>query len=324
MTIMQNRRTFIKSAATLSAAGALLPASAWESLFDGAKRPKIGIQLFSLPKMLDKDFVGAIKMLAGMGYKELELFGPYPFSAASVQASWKSIGAMLGFSGSGYFGRTQQEVKSILKDHGMTTPSAHTDLETLLKYMDKLGEAAQILGHKYVVLPAIPEDRRKTLDDYKRVADDFNTIGENAKKVGLKFAYHNHGYGLQPVNGQSPFQLILERTDPKLVYLEMDIFWSTAGGIDPVEYLKKYPNRYRALHLKDMREKKRFSGDGSNMQQWMELFPYMASAGDGVLDLKSIVHTAQSTGVKHYFVEQDLVANPEVALQRSIDFLKKA
>lgn len=320
---MQNRRNFIKNTAALSAA-ALAPAWAWESLFDQTgKRKKIGIQLFSLPKLLEKDFVAAIKMLANMGYKEVELFGPYPFSAPAAQASWKAVAPMLGFSGSGYFGKTMQEVKSILKDHGISTPSAHTDLETLLNHMGKLGEAADVLGHRYVVLPAIPEERRKTLDDYKRIIADFNTIGENAKKVGLKFAYHNHGYGLKPVDGQVPFQMVVEQTDPKLVFLEMDVFWTAAGGIEPVDYLKKYPNRYRALHLKDMREKKRFSGDGSNVGQWMELFPYMASAGDGVLDLKNIVQTAQANGVQHYFVEQDLVANPEVALKRSIDFLKK-
>lgn len=316
---MQNRRNFIKTAATLSAA-ALTPAWVFE---EAGKISKIGIQLFSLPKLLEKDFAGAVKMLAGMGYKELELFGPYTFSAPAAQASWKAVTPMLGFSGSGYFGKTIQEVKSILKDNGLTTPSAHTDLETLLHHMDKLGEAANVLGHKYVVLPAIPEDRRKTMDDYKRIADDFNTIGENARKVGLKFAYHNHGYGLQPVNGQIPFEYLVEQTDPKLVFLEMDIFWTAAGGADPIAYLKKYPNRYRLMHLKDMREKKRFSGDGSNAAQWVELFPLMTTAGDGVLDLKNILTTAKSVGVKHFLVEQDMVANPETALKRSIDFLKK-
>lgn len=321
---MQKRRTFLKQTALLSATATLSPASVWENLFESdKKKQKIGIQLFSLPKMLDKDFLGGVKMLAEMGYKELELFGPYPFSAGSAQTSWKAAAQMLGFSGSGYFGRSMQEVKTILKDHGLTSPSAHTDLDTLISHMGRLGEAADVLGHKYVVLPAIPEDKRKTIDDFKRMAEQFNTIGANAQKVGLKFAYHNHGYGLKPINGQSPFELLMSLTDPKLVFLEMDIFWTTAGGIDPVAYLKKYGSRYKALHIKDMKEKKQFSGDGGSVPQWIELFPYMSSCGDGVLDLKSIVQTAKDNGVKHFFVEQDMVANPETALKRSLDYLKK-
>jgi sugar phosphate isomerase/epimerase len=287
------------------------------------KVKKIGIQLFSLPKALDKDFVGSVKMLAQMGYKELELFGPFPFSDAAAIEGWKQAGKMLGFNGSGYFGKTPQEVKTILDDNGLTSPTAHTDFATLANNMDKLGEAAHVLGHQYVVLPAIPDDKRKTLDDYKRTAEAFNKIGENAKKVGLKFAYHNHGYGFKAMDGTMPFDFLMEQTDPNLVFLEMDIFWTAAAGIDPIAYLDKYGKRYRLLHLKDMKTKKTFSGDGGNMGQWMELFPSMTTAGDGVMDLAGIIKKAQSLGIKHYLVEQDMVAQPEIALKRSFDFLKK-
>jgi sugar phosphate isomerase/epimerase len=71
-----------------------------------------------------------------------------------------------------------------------------------------------------------------------------------------------------------------------------------------------------------MKQKKTFSGDGGNSEQWIEMFPYMTTAGSGVLDLKAIISQAQASGVKHFFVEQDMVANPEVALKRSLDFLK--
>ncbi len=315
------RRTFLKNSLLATAA---LPTShqILQMLQSGMKLKKVGIQLFSLPKMLDQDFLGGVKMLANMGYKELELYGPYPFSAQSNQERWKFLAPMLGFSGSGYFGRTIQEVKQILKDHGLTAPSAHTDLDTLLNHMDKLGEAAQTLGHKYVVLPAIPDERRKTLDDYKRVADDFNKIGENAQKHGLRFAYHNHGYGLSPMNGQVPFELLMAQTDPNLVFLEMDIYWTSAGGIDPLAYLDKYNKRYKALHIKDMKEPKRFAGDGGDAPQWMALFPYMCSVGDGVLNVANIIKKAQSVGVEHFFVEQDMVAQPEIALKKSIDYLR--
>jgi sugar phosphate isomerase/epimerase len=283
---------------------------------------KIGIQLFSLPKLLEKDFRAAIKILSQMGYSEIEMYGPFPFSANEAKESWNRVTPSLGFSGSGYFGLKAEEVKKIFKENKISTPSIHTDLVTLQKNMNELGEAGHTLGFEYVGLPAIPPDKRKKLDDYKRMADEFNSIGESAKKVGLKFSYHNHGYGLKEMEGKIPLSVILENTDPTLVFFEMDIYWTSAGGADPVLYLKNYPGRYHLMHVKDMKEKKQFSGDGGDSGQWIELFPYMTTAGEGVLDLKAIITEAQKSGVKHFFVEQDMVNEPEVALKKSIDYLK--
>jgi sugar phosphate isomerase/epimerase len=317
---MTTRRNFIKNTGILSAL-ALTPI---QKIFAEMEiKNLMGIQLFSLPKMLSEDFVGGIKMLSQMGYKELELFGPFPFSTEVAHKSWAAVTPMLGFSGSGYFGRSIQEIKSILSDNGLKTPAMHTDLDTLINGMDKLGEAAHVLGQTYVTLPAIPDDKRKTLDDYKRIAETFNKIGESAKKNGIKFGYHNHGYGIKPMDGQIPLQIILDQTDPNLVFFELDIFWTASGGADPISYLEKYPNRYKMLHLKDMKEKKEFSGDGGNASQWIPLFSNMTTAGDGVLDLKGIIKKAKEIGVEHYFVEQDMVASPEIALKRSLDYLKK-
>ncbi len=317
--ITMNRRRFLQSSAVLTASS-ILPIHPMVTQPNRLK--KIGIQLFSLPKLLEQDFRQAIAMLAQIGYRELELYGPYPFSAAAAQERWKAVTPALGFSGSGYFGHTAQEVKAILKEHGLSAPSMHTDLDTLQTRMPQLAEAAAIIGFQYVGLPAIPEEKRKNLDDYKKMAETFNQIGEQAKKAGLKFAYHNHGYGLKEMEGQIPLNLILDRTNPEYVFLEMDIYWTTAGGADPLAYLEAYPNRYHLMHLKDMKQKKQFSGDGGDSQQWIELFPYMTSAGQGVLDLPSIIDKAQKAGVKHFFVEQDMVAQPEIALKSSYDYLK--
>ncbi len=284
---------------------------------------KIGIQLFSLPKRLEADFRGALEMLARMGYREVELFGPFPFSAPEAIEQWAAVTPALGFSGSGYFGHSATEVKDFLRELGLRTPSLHTDLATLEARMTQLGEAGDVLGADYVVLPAIPLERRRTLDDYRRMAETFNHIGAQAKREGLKFAYHNHGYGLQEMGGRIPLQLLLDETDPDLVFLEMDVYWTTAGGADPIAYLGGYPGRYHLLHLKDMKEPVRFSGDGGDPGQWIALFPYMTSAGDGVLDLEGIIAAAKKAGVRHFFVEQDMVADPEVALKRSHDFLRE-
>lgn len=320
------RKEFMKQLGLLLGAGTvgsdLLFANPFTNFSTGVI-DQMGIQLFSLPALLEKDFEGSMKLLAEMGYTELELFGPFEFSTDSAKASWNAITPMLGFSGSGYFGHSADEVKAVFKEHRMSIPSIHTDLDTMETNMEGFARASEVLNFEYITLPAIPDDRRKTIDDYKKMADNFNAIGENAKKHGLKLAYHNHGYGLQEVEGQVPFQVMMDATDPELVFLEMDVFWTTAGRADPIAYLKKYSGRYHLMHLKDMNPISYFKGDGSNAPQWMELFPKMTTAGDGEIDLEGIVKVAKEHGAKHFFVEQDLVQQPEIALKRSYDYLKR-
>ena len=312
-----NRRQFLSRSAALVAAGSSNFAAA------GAAVRRFGLQLFSIPKMLEKDFRAGIAFVAGLGYSEVELYGPYPFSAPEAIARWSAVTPQLGFSGSGFFGLTAAQVRAILGEHRIAAPSLHTDLLTLQTRMASLAEAAHVLGANYVVLPSIPAQKRKSLDDFKRMAEDFNAIGAEAHRYGVRFAYHNHGYGLQDLQGQVPVQLLLQQTDPARVFFEMDVYWTTAGGADPVQYLKDYPTRYKMLHLKDMKELRHFKGDGGDPSQWIELFPYMTSVGDGVLDIKGIVTQGRRSGVEHFFVEQDMVADPEVALRRAADFLQK-
>ncbi|MBS1486062.1 MAG: sugar phosphate isomerase/epimerase [Bacteroidetes bacterium] len=314
-----NRRQFIQSSSALTASALLQN----QEVFASPLLKNIGIQLFSLPKVLEKDFAGGVAMLSQMGYREIEMYGPFPFSAKAAVDWWASVTPSLGFSGSGYFGKSVGEVRQILKSNKITVPSIHTDFITLQENMPQLAEAARKIGFTYVTLPAIPEENRRSLDDYKRTIDVFNRIGASAKKEGIRFAYHNHGYGMKEMEGQVPLHMIIEKTDPEIVYLEMDLYWTVAGGGDPISYLKKYPNRYKMMHVKNMKKQVHFSGDGGNSNQWIELFPFMTTADDGVLDLKSILTQAIQSGVTHFFVEQDMVQNPEVALRKSLDYLKK-
>jgi sugar phosphate isomerase/epimerase len=314
-----NRRNFIQTSAALTTIGLLESNSL---IANPAMLNKIGIQLFSLPKTLEKDFRGGINMLSKMGYREIEMYGPFPFSAQKAIDSWAAVTPSLGFSGSGYFGLTATEVKKIMDENKIKVPAVHTDFETLRTRMSQLAEAAHTIGFKYVVLPSLPAENRKTLDDYKKTIDIFNEIGELAVKSGLRFGYHNHGYGLQELEGIIPVQMIIEKTDPKYVFLEMDLFWTVAGGVDPMEWLQRYPGRYKMMHVKNMKQKVKFSGDGGDSNQWIELFPQMSTADAGALDLKSILAVAKKAGVEHFFVEQDMVQQPEVALKKSIDYLK--
>ena len=282
---------------------------------------RIGVGLFTIPLLLEQDFAGTIEMLAGIGYKEVEMYGPYPYSVQEYVDYWNTLTPQLGFSGSGYFGHTAQEVRQILDDNGMTSPSMHIDIGTLEHRLDEAIEAAQIVGQKYAGLAAIPDDRRQNLDGYKRMADLFNEIGSRMSEAGMKFLYHNHGYGLVEMEGEIPLKVILERTDPNYVALEMDIYWTTAGRADPIAYLNDYPGRYKLMHLKDMTEMVHFKGDGGTADQWMELFPKMADAGAGVLDLPGILSAAKKNGVEHFYLERDMAAEPDNTLRNSYAYL---
>lgn len=313
------RRQFLQNTAMLSAASLVN----FNSIFPKAQLiDKVGLGLFSIPKMLDTDMDASFSMIGKMGYKEVECYGPYEFSAESAKTSWNAVTPSLGFKGSGFYNKTADEFLKAAKSNGLTIPSMHTDYETLSTKMGELAEAAHKLGSKYVVLPSLPAEKRKTTDDYKKAAELFNKIGAAAKKEGIRYAYHNHGYGLNIVNGTMPLNIIFDQTDPDLVFFEMDIYWTVAGGADPVELVRKHKGRYKMMHLKDMKEAKRFPGDGGDSSQWISLFPYMTSCGQGVLDLPAIVTEAKQNGAEHFFVEQDMVQSPEIALKKSIDYLK--
>lgn len=323
---MVSRSEFLKSIATIAAGGLVMPQFA-ERLAgtDKIKLDKIGVQLFTIPKLLQNDFEGTIKLLASIGYKEVEFFGPYPFSTDAVKKSWAPIGKQLGLTGSGYFGHTVHEVKQILSSNGITTPSMHVQLETLQQNLEEVAEAAHVLGQQYAGLPMIQEDKRKTLEDWKRLADEFNTLGERMSDVGLNFFYHNHGCGLKEVNGQVPFEVLLERTNPEFVSMEMDIYWTVAGGGNPIALLDKYKGRYKLMHIKDMSKKIAFSGQGCGPAQFEALFPYMVDpgTGKGVLDLQAILSHALKSGVRYFYVEHDLASDPDKTLRDNYNYLSQ-
>ena len=282
---------------------------------------RIGVQLFTLPKLVEKDLDAALAMLAGLGYQEVELFGPFPFSVQAVQDQWRGMASILGFSGSGFFGLTAAQFRARLDAHGLTAPSMHVDLDTLRDRTDQVAAAAHVLGMSYAGLPAIPEERRRTLDDYRRMADELNTIGSRALGLGFKLLYHNHGYGFTPLEGQIPTRMLFDRLDPAVVALEMDTFWTVAGGADPVELLDAYPKLYRLMHVKDASKPVRFT-QGGNMQDMMALMPAIAPDGTGVLDLARILGHAKKSGVEHFYVEQDLASDPPTQLATSIKNLR--
>jgi sugar phosphate isomerase/epimerase len=184
-----------------------------------------------------------------------------------------------------------------------------------------LAEAAHTLGHRYIVIPSARSEPLDSLDDYRRLAENLNAIGARADALGLRFGYHNHGYENALIDDRVPYEVLIEETDPALVTMELDLFWFIAGGGDPVTTLRAYPERFALMHIKDMSQIVRFEGRGQTPQEWMALFPHMRDAGAGVLDLQGILAQAHQSGVRHYFLERDLAAEPVQTLQASYQAL---
>jgi len=252
----------------------------------------IGLQLYTVGDQLGKDFTGALKQIAAIGYKEVELADAYHKSAAELRAAFS--------------------------DAGLTCRSAHMfDFQkTPAQFMD----FAKELGVKYVVtsfnpppsvlaaMTARPKPdfdalvkglEAMTLDDYKRSADTCNQLGEEAKKHGLQYAYHNHNLEFKKFGGVTAYDTLLSSTDPELVKMEMDCGWVAAAGYDPVAYLKKDPNRYRLLHIKA------FKAGPPCVSLSGPQRPEPTELGRGGIDYKPVFAAATKAGVEQYYVEQE-------------------
>ncbi len=295
-----------------------------KELLESTKTGKVGIQLFTIPFLVDNDFEGTLELLGDTGYREIEFFGPYPFSSQTTKNGWARMQEMLNLKQHAFYGRTAEETAALLKANDLSSPSVHTTITTmrdgLRPFLDGMGP----LAPKYAVVPALlnPEDRNSK-DAYLKLADEFNALGETMKPYGMKFVYHNHGYEHVTYDGEMGLDILIKNTDAALVQFELDIFWMKAAGQNPIDYLKKYPNRFKLMHVKDSSVDFRFKGDGSTPEQWMEGFPLMSDPGDGVFDIKGIIEQGRESGVEHFFLERDLAPEPEKTIKNSYSTLRK-
>ena len=283
-----NRRDFIKIGGNMAAGFALAPVACklMPKEDEGSKLDKFGIQLWTVKTALAKDPQGVLKQLAADGYKQIESF------EGSKGMFW---------------GMSNTEFKKYMDDLGMTIISSHCN--TAKDFEKKANEAAAI-GIKYLLNPFVPP--QKTFDDYKKIADQFNSNGEICKKAGIRFAYHNHDHDFNAVDGKPAMDIYLQNTDPSLVDFEMDIYWVVTAGHDPEQWLKKYKNRFTLCHIKD-RIKNTKEKDASCI------------LGEGSIDFKKILKTAKSNGMKYYIVEQERYDNTtEMGCAKAdADYLKK-
>lgn len=278
------RRDFLQTTAA-----ATLGALAFSSVTFGLKKVKnIGIQLYTLRDLLSQDAVGTLTKVAQIGYKMVESHG---------YANGKLYGMRVG------------EFKKVLEDLDLKTPSSHLGLDILRGNWEGAVADAAFLKQQYVVCPYLTEDERKTIDQYKRLCELLNKCGEIAKKMGLQLAYHNHDFEFFTLDGQVPMDLILKECDSDLVKIELDLYWATRAGYDPIALFEQHPGRFHLWHVKDMENSPEKT---------------FAPVGTGLIDFKKIFQHAKKSGMQYFFVEQDLHRNnqPIANVESSYKYLK--
>ncbi|MDF2191167.1 sugar phosphate isomerase/epimerase [Paraflavitalea sp. CAU 1676] len=280
------RRDFIKQSSLLAACFFVDK----EELFK--KKKPVGVQLYTLRNEIGKDAKGTLEKVAQLGYKQVETFG---------------------YGGRKWFGLSPAELSSVLKNNGLTSPSGHTFpgsffLKDGWEDQWKVAvEDSKTLGQEYITIPWLEENYRNSADNYRKIAAGLNKAGELAHQGGMKLAYHNHDFEFFKVDGTTGFDILTKETDKKLVQFELDLYWAVKAGHDPVQLFAAHPGRIVMWHVKDMdkTEKKFFT-----------------EVGNGTIDFKKIFAAAKKSGMKYFFVEQDVCpGSPFDSIAKSISYL---
>lgn len=282
---MQNRRKFIQMSAAGSAGIFLLGATGCSPAAAVVDRKSfgVGLQLYTIRDAMAADALGSLKKLSDMGYKNLELAG---------------------YSNGTFYGYSPAEFKKIVNDLGMEVISSHTNVEAAGITMDNaqlMADSHAALGVKYCVQPWIEEVDRN-IESYKKMIGDWNEVGRVMKGVGIQFGYHNHNFEFATLDGIVPYyDLFMPELDADLVTMELDLFWASKAGQDPVEMFNKYPGRFQLLHFKDMKTVE---------APFFEVIKDdICSVGAGVIDFKTIMASKDVAGTTYTFVEDDNQGN---------------
>ena len=284
--MVYKRRDFLKVATTVASGVALTGVTSQivgcgaSSNLNGTNN-KFGLQLYSVRDVLPKDPQEVLRQVASFGYKQIE--------------SYEGNKGM-------FWGMKNSEFKSFIGDLGMEIVASHCGYKE--NFEQKADEAAAI-GMKYLICPYL--GAQKDLDAFKRFAADFNKAGEICRQRGLKFAYHNHDYSFKKVEGEYPQDVLIMNTDKALVDYEMDMYWVVAAGQQPLEWFKKYPDRFKLCHVKDRGGKE------------------TTTLGKGNIDYPSILKNAANHGMKYYIVEQEEYegTTPINAAKDDAEYMKK-
>ncbi|NJB69950.1 sugar phosphate isomerase/epimerase [Saonia flava] len=253
------------------------------SSFSAIAQEKLGgLALYTVRDAMGKDAKGTLQAVADAGYKNIEAAG---------------------YENGTYYSMSPTAFKAMLKELKLKPMSTHQSSITLDK-ADVMFADAKAAGFKYFVVPVPPMGYFKYYQETQsmgmtcsneELATILTTLGKKAKTYGLKLLYHNHDFEFKKdKDGIVPIEYLLENTDPKYVNFQMDLFWVTKAGADPVDYFNKYPKRFKSWHVKDMDDEGRF-----------------APVGNGNIDFEKILANKKLSGMKYYMVEQDRTFNME-------------
>tara|TARA_R110002049_G_scaffold61453_1_gene163694 strand:- start:237 stop:1073 length:837 start_codon:yes stop_codon:yes gene_type:complete len=276
---MTTRRNFLLQSGALAAGTMLMPSF---TMAPYKTEKNLGIQLYTFRKELDSDALGILKKIAAIGIKKIE-------SARSSKGN--------------YYGFKAKEMKTVCNDLGMKLVSGHVHLDE--HWQQTMDEAVES-GQKYLIVSTMPS-QGQTVDNYKSVAEAFNKAGEECKKMGLNFGYHNHAYEFESDKGEVLYDVLMANTQADLVHMELDLGWVVVAGKDPLDYFEKFPGRFPLWHLKDMDMVKKESTE----------------FGKGGLDIGKMLQNKKASGVKHIFIEQEEYAStPLESMKENLAYLK--
>lgn len=259
----------------------------------------IGLQLYTVRDQMTADVPGTLKKVSDLGYKYVELAD---------------------YANGKFYGYTPEEFKKLVNDLGMEIISSHTQVEgagVTLESAKVMAEDHAKIGAKYCIQPWIVEEMRTSVASYQRMAANWNQIGQVMKNAGLQFGYHNHNFEFATVEGKVPyFDVMLAELDPNLVIMELDMFWATKAGHNPVDLINKYPGRFQLFHFKDAY---------TNQPPFYEVIKDdIAPVGEGIVNFKEILAVRETAGMKYTIVEQDQSRDNDIMgdIQKSITNLK--
>jgi sugar phosphate isomerase/epimerase len=251
----------------------------------------LGIQLWSLRAQLLPSLPSGLAKTKALGFTIVETAGTY--------------------------GHTAREFRSLADKNGLKIVGSHIGYDRMQSDLPGVIAEVKTLGASYVCVAWIPHEGEFTVAMAKAAAANFNAWGAALKAEGLGFGYHTHGYEFKPLpDGSSAFDVLMNETNPDLVFCEMDVFWVVQGGVDPVKLLQKYPNRIKAFHIKDMRK-----GAPTDLYEGRAPASDNVIVGKGVMDWPAIIAEGRKDGVLYYLIE-DETADPVDNIPPSISYLE--